>query len=471
MSNSPLVTYRHICKHWDKGRQGRQITKIFVHHMAGNLTVKQCGNVFDSRPASAHYGVNGTAIGQYVDEANTAWHCGNWGWNTRSIGIELANDGGANWHVSDLTIATACKLIADICRRNGIAKLNYTGDMNGNLCMHRWVCSTTCPGPYLAKQFESIAIQVNKLLGEEFPSSYGKLEEDGIGGPDTIGCTQRFLGTEMDFRISGQTESMLEYYPAFDEDYIDFDDVESTMVKHLQWLVQVYEDGVIGPDTVKGVQRFLGVEADGIWGPVTMKAWQHYLNTHEKAVYPATHVSKPVVSAPTPVVAAPVVSATLQDQIIDACKKVAARAKKAKYGWQSGPSWNNIDNKGTCVSFVGVVLQVLGYKAKGKYIWHNGKGYGTGKVTGATKRMNVVYMNNKKLSSLKHIIEKGDILLFDDNKSGKAGNGGHICIANGTWSGNDCKVWDIGVNMTCEKNGKPRKYSGSHKVLAIVRLK
>lgn len=299
MSNSSLVTYKHICKHRDSGRQGNKITKIFVHHMAGNLTVKQCGNVFDNRPASAHYGVNGAAIGQYVDEKDTAWHCGNWGWNTKSIGIELANDGGANWHVSDATIETAIRLIADICKRNGIPKLVYTGNMEGNLCMHRWVCSTSCPGPYLSTQFNRICTQVNILLGKEFPSPFGKLEEDGIGGPDTIGCTQRFLGTEMDFCISGQEKSMLKYLPAFDEDCIDFDNVESTMVKHLQWLVQSYEDGVLGPDTVKCLQRFLGVGVDGIWGPVTMKAWQHYLNTHEKAVYPSTHAPKPgTVKAP-----------------------------------------------------------------------------------------------------------------------------------------------------------------------------
>lgn len=166
MSNSSLVTYRHIVTNKTLGRGGNKITKIFVHHMAGNLTVKQCGSVFDNRQASAHYGVNGFAIGQYVDEKDTAWHCGNFYWNQRSIGIELANDGGAgsNWHVSDKTISTAINLIADICKRNGIKKLNYTGDMSGNLCMHRWVASTSCPGPYLSKQFKKIADGVNKKL-------------------------------------------------------------------------------------------------------------------------------------------------------------------------------------------------------------------------------------------------------------------------------------------------------------------
>ena len=166
MSKSSLVTYTQIVKNKDAGRGGKKIDKIFVHHMAGNLTVKQCGNVFATREASAHYGVSGSQIGQYVDEADTAWHCGNYPYNQRSIGIELANDGGAssNWHVSDKTIATAIELIADICKRNGISKLNFTGNLNGNLCMHSYCAATACPGGYLKGKFKYIADEVNKRL-------------------------------------------------------------------------------------------------------------------------------------------------------------------------------------------------------------------------------------------------------------------------------------------------------------------
>lgn len=167
MSKSSLVTYTDITSHKSKGRGGKKVDKIFVHHMAGNLTVKQCGNVFRNNAASAHYGVNGKNIGCYVDEADTAWHCGNFSYNLRSIGIELANDQGASgkWHVSNNTIETTIQLIADICKRNGIRKLNYTGDLKGNLCMHCWVASTACPGPYLKGKFQYIADEVNKLLG------------------------------------------------------------------------------------------------------------------------------------------------------------------------------------------------------------------------------------------------------------------------------------------------------------------
>lgn len=173
MSQSSLATVHIWTNHigyspdGSHGRGGKKIDKIFVHHMAGILTAEQCGNVFKTREASAHYGVDKNGrIGQYVKEEDTAWHCANKSYNQRSIGIELSNDGGANtnWHVSDKVIARAIDLIVDICKRNGIKKINYTGDLSGNLCMHRWTASTSCPGGYLAGKFKYIAEQVNKKL-------------------------------------------------------------------------------------------------------------------------------------------------------------------------------------------------------------------------------------------------------------------------------------------------------------------
>lgn len=285
MSNSSLVTYKHICRHYDKGREGRKISKIFVHHMAGNLTVKQCGNVFDNRPASAHYGVNGKAIGLYVNEGDTAWHCGNWGWNTRSIGIELANDGGANWHVSDTTIATAIKLIADICQRNGIKKLNYTGDMNGNLCMHKWVCSTSCPGPYLSTRFNYIAKEVNKILKNGGVPVYEPLEIDGEAGELTISAVQRFLKVEEDGELSGQVKSQDKFRPNIFA--VAYGGEGSLTVEALQkWLGFKKKDvtGKWGEKVSKEFQAYLKKEGyykdkvDGVFGPVSVKAMQNFLN-------------------------------------------------------------------------------------------------------------------------------------------------------------------------------------------------
>ena len=45
-----------------------------------------------------------------------------------------------------------------------IEKLNFTGDKNGNLTMHKWFAATACPGPYLESKFPYIAAEVNKRL-------------------------------------------------------------------------------------------------------------------------------------------------------------------------------------------------------------------------------------------------------------------------------------------------------------------
>ena len=58
MSHSPLVSHVNLSPHCTKPRKSR-IDTITIHHMAGNLTVEQCGNVFanPSRNASANYGI------------------------------------------------------------------------------------------------------------------------------------------------------------------------------------------------------------------------------------------------------------------------------------------------------------------------------------------------------------------------------------------------------------------------------
>jgi hypothetical protein len=83
------------------------------------------------------------------------------------VTIEVANDQiGGDWHVSDKALSKLIELCVDICQRNGIEKLNYTGNINGNLTRHNMFVSTSCPGPYLQSKFPYIAEEVNKRLTE-----------------------------------------------------------------------------------------------------------------------------------------------------------------------------------------------------------------------------------------------------------------------------------------------------------------
>lgn len=176
MTNSPLVNYTKLTNNYSS-RNGNKIDKITIHHMAGNLTVEQCGEVFQNREASANYGIGTDGrVGLYVEEKNRAWATANPANDRRAINIELANDGGApDWHVSDTAINKCIELCVDICKRNGINKLNYTGDTDGNLTRHNMFVNTTCPGPYLQSKYQYIADEVNKQLNGSKPTPEGNV--------------------------------------------------------------------------------------------------------------------------------------------------------------------------------------------------------------------------------------------------------------------------------------------------------
>lgn len=146
MSNSSLVNYIKLSPNYN--RRTAEIKKITIHHAAGNLSVQTLGNVFASTlcEASANYGIDTNGlVGMYVEEKNRAWTSSSFYNDNQAITIEVANDGGApNWHVSDKALNKLVELCVDICKRNGIKQLNYTGDANGNLTRHNMFTSTTC---------------------------------------------------------------------------------------------------------------------------------------------------------------------------------------------------------------------------------------------------------------------------------------------------------------------------------------
>lgn len=170
MSNSNLVTFTKLSPNCTRPRYYK-IDTIIIHHMAAVWTVEECGNSFASaaRLASSNYGVDSSGnVGLYVDEANRSWATSSPAIDNRAVTIEVSNDkAGGNWHVSDKALKKTIELCADICKRNGIKKLNFTGDKTGNLLMHRYFAPTACPGEYLASKFPYIAKEVNKILNKK----------------------------------------------------------------------------------------------------------------------------------------------------------------------------------------------------------------------------------------------------------------------------------------------------------------
>lgn len=153
------------------------IDTITIHCMAGDLSVEQCGRLFQNPDlqASSNYGIDSQGrIGLYVPENYRSWCSSNRSNDDRAITIEVANDGGApDWHVSSKAYNTLIELLVDICKRHNIPKLLWKADPNligqidkQNMTVHRWFEAKACPGNYLFFHHYDIANKVNEKLEE-----------------------------------------------------------------------------------------------------------------------------------------------------------------------------------------------------------------------------------------------------------------------------------------------------------------
>lgn len=143
------------------GSRYNSISKITIHHMAGNLSIETCGNVFlnPNRQASSNYGIGSDGrIACYVDEENHPWTSANWENDDRAITIEVANsETGGDWPISQAAYSSLIKLCADICNRYGIYPY-YDGTPSATLTEHCMFVATNCPGPTIH------SMQVNHVI-------------------------------------------------------------------------------------------------------------------------------------------------------------------------------------------------------------------------------------------------------------------------------------------------------------------
>lgn len=149
MTKSDLTDFSVMSPNYYAGR-AYPVTRVTVHHMAGNLTADQCGAVFAStaRQASSNYGIGSDGeIACYVDEDNAAWTSSSYDNDNRAITIEVADYDCDNWIPSQDAYDSTVKLCADICQRYGITP-TYTGDTRGSFTEHMMFAATGCPGPW-----------------------------------------------------------------------------------------------------------------------------------------------------------------------------------------------------------------------------------------------------------------------------------------------------------------------------------
>lgn len=167
MSNSPLIDGVMLTNNCSA--RNHEIDRITPHYMAWYTDAETCCASFmpPERQASANYciGKDGE-IWLNVEECNRAWTSGSAYNDGRAVTIECANYmDSENYSVlPDATWNSLVRLCVDICQRNGIEYLDYTGGDDGNLTMHCWYDDTDCPGPWFSSQFERLANEVNAIL-------------------------------------------------------------------------------------------------------------------------------------------------------------------------------------------------------------------------------------------------------------------------------------------------------------------
>ena len=193
-SNSPLATVRMISPNRTPNRN-HAIDTITIHCFVGQVTAKRGCEVFQpsSKGASCNYvvGYDGS-IGLCVEEKDRSWCTGGYDKNGNpirvngvsgksndyhAVTIEVASDAKHPYAITEKAMAALIELCTDICRRNGIKKLLWSGDKNlvgnpakQNLTVHRWFANKACPGDYIYQRLGDIAAKVNAKLGVTPPA-------------------------------------------------------------------------------------------------------------------------------------------------------------------------------------------------------------------------------------------------------------------------------------------------------------
>lgn len=176
MTGSKLAT-AFVPAHPTNFTKGRALkpTEIIIHHMAGVASAADCGAIFarPHRNGSSHYGIGvGGEIAQYVSESDTAWDSPHY---MTGISIENANcERGGEWKVSDETLSSLVKLVADIAERYGL----YPLIPGRNLTWHSMYDATACPGDYLRGRMAQIAEAANKIIKEKHMTDFNSYPGD-----------------------------------------------------------------------------------------------------------------------------------------------------------------------------------------------------------------------------------------------------------------------------------------------------
>ncbi len=174
-TNSPLVSYTRISPK-RSSREGHAIDTITIHCAAAQAEVETLGKLFQTKQASANYGIGPDGrVGMYVEEKERSWATSNGANDRRAVTIEVACENKHPYAVNNAAYKALLDLVTDICRRNGIKKLVWSTSKNervnhingSNMTVHRDYENKACPGQWLYERHGAIAAETNKRLMED----------------------------------------------------------------------------------------------------------------------------------------------------------------------------------------------------------------------------------------------------------------------------------------------------------------
>lgn len=244
-------------------------TSVTFHHNGGRLSHEGVLNVWKTRPASAHFDVDGQgALAQYVKQLEYAWAVANTEGNMRSISIELCNlTLSPHWEVADVTWQEGARLAGFL-----FAKVIGARPSTSNTFFHHHWYQTSCAGPFMDDIAHRLLVATD-LSYEHFSQTASPVKPPRV--LTVVERVQKALevsadnkwGKATDFRAIMMRDASRAHagWPHNVAASID--------VRTVQRIIDTTPDGDWGPNSqralvswIKGFQHLLGVTPDGAWG-------------------------------------------------------------------------------------------------------------------------------------------------------------------------------------------------------------
>jgi len=161
--------------------KNRTIIDRICIHWFGIGTLESANSRFQSaaNQVSAHYGISGSTIWQWVKEEEVAYHAGNYAMNQRSIGIE--HDATTEHLLSEESYKTSAALIKEISKRHNVPLDRQ------HIIKHSEVKATQCCGTVDVDRLIAMAKGETSTPIPSPADEYGNTVRKSVAFDDTVG--------------------------------------------------------------------------------------------------------------------------------------------------------------------------------------------------------------------------------------------------------------------------------------------